>query len=104
MPETRRRAAIGIFANNADLDAATLRLHDRGIDDCVWFAVDAGIPDPRTGSAILPLSPATLEALRARFPHALVLRVDLGGGAREDALVAQTLLESAAQSVQLHDL
>jgi len=51
-----------------------------------------------------PLSAATLGDLRARFPAAMVLRVDLSGGAREEALVAQTLLNSAAQSVQLHDL
>ncbi|MGV8855812.1 MAG: hypothetical protein ACOH2L_14325 [Devosia sp.] len=104
MPEARRRAAIGIFANSADLDAATLRLHDRGIDGYLSFQVEAGSSELEQGRGNPPLSPSTLDALRARFPHALVLRVDLTGGAKQDALVAQALLESAAQSVQLHDL
>ena len=104
MRETRRRAAIGIFANTADLDAATSRLRSKGIRHWEWFTVTPGSPATGQGGGHPPLSTSMLGDLRARYPTALVLRVDLTGGAAEETLVAQTLLESAAQSVRLHDL
>ncbi|MGV8832055.1 MAG: hypothetical protein ACOH2N_08785 [Devosia sp.] len=104
MSEARRRAAIGIFATSADLDAVTLQLHNQGIDRCVSFAVDLGAIETEQGRGNPPLSSAMLGDLRARFPHTVVLRVDLSGAAKEEDLVARTLLGSAAQSVQLHDL
>ena len=38
MSEARRRAAIGIFATSADLDAVTLQLHN--INTCNLFLVN----------------------------------------------------------------
>ncbi|MCS6760327.1 MAG: hypothetical protein MO852_16410 [Candidatus Devosia euplotis] len=104
MPEARHRAAIGVFATAADLDAVAARLLGQGISHCLTFTVaqSGGGDDPVPGNP--PLSAATLDELRARFPAAMVLRVDLSGSARGEALVAQILLDSAAQSVQLHDL
>jgi len=101
MSEARHRAAIGVFATTADMDAVTARLASQGICCCVSFPAAQETAGPGQGD--LPLSAATLGDLRARFPSAVVLRIELKG-AREEALVAQTLLDSAAQSVQLHDL
>tara|TARA_R110002124_G_scaffold63350_3_gene172868 strand:+ start:2511 stop:2825 length:315 start_codon:yes stop_codon:yes gene_type:complete len=104
MPEARHRAAIGVFATAADLDAAAARLLGQGISHCLTFSMAQSGPSDEAVRGDPPLSAATLGELRARFPAAMVLRVDLSGGAREESLVAQTLLSSAAQSVQLHDL
>ena len=104
MSVVRHRTAIGIFANSADLDAVASRLHSQGIDRCTSFDVGSGATEPREFRGAPPLSSSLLVDLRARYPNALVLRIDLTGGAKEEALVARTLLESAAQSVQLHDL
>tara|TARA_R110002020_G_scaffold18686_28_gene64924 strand:+ start:1125 stop:1439 length:315 start_codon:yes stop_codon:yes gene_type:complete len=104
MSEARRRAAIGIFTTTADLDAVMSRLHSQGIDRYVAFDIASPPHGAAQSSATPPLSPAMLGDLQARYPHAFVLRIDLTGGPKEEALVARTLLDSAAQSVQLHDL
>ncbi|MCS6762422.1 MAG: hypothetical protein MO846_11055 [Candidatus Devosia symbiotica] len=100
----RHRAAIGVFANTADLDAVAIRLRDQGIDHCLSFAVDQTSASNESSRGSPPLSAATLGDLRAKFPTAVVLCIDLSGSSKEETLVAQTLLNSAAQSVQLHDL
>jgi len=104
MPELRRRAAIGIFATSAELDAVTARLRSQGVERCVWFDVDSGLLSLPQAGGTPTLSPAMLGNLQARYPHALVLQIDLTGGIKEETMVAKTLLDSAAQSVQLHDL
>lgn len=103
-PEVRCRVAIGIFADAAGVDAVRLRLHSQGIDRCVSFDIGSATTENQQGNGSPPLSSAMLGDLRARFPCAVVLRVELTGAAKDEALVARTLLESAAQSVQLHDL
>jgi len=103
MSEARRRAAIGIFATTADLDAVATRLASQGISRCVSCPIAQAVAEMGPGHDRPALSAATLGDLRLRCPSAVMLRVDLKG-AKEEALVAKTLLESAAQSVQLHDL
>ena len=104
MSAARHRTAIGIFANAADLDAVTARLLDQGIDRCMSFDVGSGSVEVQQFRGTPPLSSSMLGDWRARYPSAFVLRVELTGGAKEEAMVARTLLDSAAQSVQLHDL
>ena len=101
MSEARRRAAIGVFATTADIDAVTTRLRSQGVRCCTWCPIAQAVADMGQGRPAL--SAATMGDLRTRYPQALMLRVDLHGS-HEEALVAQTLLDSPAQSVQLHDL
>jgi len=103
MSEVRRRAAIGIFTTVADLDAVTSKLRSQGVERCETFDVGSAANEISRGGAFPLLSSSLLGDLQARYPHAFVLRVDLTGGAKEEAMVARTLLDSAAQSVQLHD-
>lgn len=103
MPEIRRRAAIGIFNTAADLDAVSSRLRNQGIERCVAFDIGLAAAGLQQVGAFPLLSSSLLGDLRARYPHAFMLQVDLTGGAKEEAMVARTLLDSPAQSVQLHD-
>ena len=104
MPEVRRRAAIGIFNTAADLDAVTSKLRSQGVDRCVTLDVGSAAVGIQQVGPFPLLSSSLLGDLQARYPDAFMLQVDLTGGAKEEALVARTLLASAAQSVQLHDL
>ncbi|HLV82199.1 MAG TPA: hypothetical protein VKY62_00305 [Devosia sp.] len=104
MTEVRRRAAIGIFATAAELDAVAARLTSQGISGCMSCPLAQAVAEMGQGDDQPALSAATLSDLHTRFPTAMMLRVDLSGNAKEEAMVAQTLLSSAAQSVQLHDL
>ena len=103
MSQERLRTAIGVFATTADLDAVAARLRRQGINQCVACPIAQAAAALWQDRDLPALRDDMLGELRARFPEAIMLRVDLRS-ASEEALVARTLLESSAQSVQLHDL
>ena len=84
MERFRRRVAVGVFATRDDADVMVGRLAALGVaHDCVLAALS---DQPAAGDA-----------------RCVALRVQLETLAQEQ-LVTRALLESAALSVELHDL
>jgi hypothetical protein len=103
MVPIRRRMAIGIFATSKGVEIAISRLEALGIRRHECFALPAD-------QAPSDLAPRQLEQVRidlgtAQLPQSghIVLRVYVDT-VREEQLVAETLLDSPAESVQLHDV
>lgn len=99
MNRNRRRMAIGVFATAGDAEVIVARLRALGIahHDCFPLPPDQALSDlgleevdRQSGKSPLVAGP-------------VVLRIHLKTAADEQAVV-RTLLDSTAQSVQLHDV
>lgn len=103
MGNSRRRVAIGIFAAATDIEAVLDRLRTLGIERCERFVLpadqspsDLALQGPGH-RPVMPFDsgePASGPFMLRVYPNTMA----------EEQTVARMLLESAALSVQLHDL
>lgn len=100
MDVARRRMAIGIFAKGEDVEAIIGRFGTLGISHHECFSLT---PGHEPSEQELYGSRQDAIALPALAGSRVMLRVYLDTLADEQ-VVAKILLESAAQSVQLHDV
>lgn len=103
MAPIRQRMAIGIFANVEDAESASSRLHALGFHLQECFV----LPTAPTSSGMVPQvidqEPVDLKGLVLPASGQIMLRVFLET-VLDEQLVAGALLESPAESVQLHDV
>lgn len=103
MAPIRRRMAIGIFASVKDAQSAISRLDALGIRRHECFA----LPADQAPAGLVPHGPdqEPVDLRNPDLPAAghIMLRVYLET-VRDEQLVAGALLESPAESVQLHDV
>lgn len=103
MVPIRRRMAIGVFSTLSDVEIAISQLEVLGIHRHECFA----LPADQSPSDLLPrqLEQARLDLSNGHAPENghIVLRVYVDT-VREEQLVAGALLDSPAESVQLHDV
>lgn len=95
MNRNRRRVAIGVFATRAEAQATVARLQALGIDHSECLP----LPPGQAPSALAEPRPAS----PGDSPGLVMVRAYLGSMADEQTVVV-ALLDSAAQSVQLHDV
>ncbi|WP_332690398.1 hypothetical protein [Devosia sp.] len=103
MDPIRRRMAIGIFATVKDVETTIARLDALGIHRHECFS----LPLDQAPSELVPhgldQAPVDLRDLHVPVSGHILLRVYLET-VRDEQIVARALLESAAESVQLHDV
>ena len=103
MGSSRRRVAIGVFAAAADIEAVIGRLRTLGIERCEHFA----LPADQSPSDLALQGPGHRPVMEADMSEPasgpFMLRV-YPNTIAEEQTVARMLLESAALSVQLHDI
>lgn len=103
MVPIRRRMAIGVFATLGDVEVAIARLEALGIRRHECFALPAGQSPSDLVPRQLEQAHFDLGNGHAPEPGHMVLRVYVDT-VREEQLVAGALLDSPAESVQLHDV
>lgn len=103
MAPIRQRVAIGIFATVKDAESASSRLHALGIHSHECFALPRAPASAGVVPQVLDQEPVDLKGLVLPASGQIMLRVFLET-VRAEQLVAGALLESPAESVQLHDV
>lgn len=103
MTPIRRRMAIGIFATVSDVETTIALLIALGIHRHECFS----LPPDQTPSGLIQhgpdQDPVDFTNLQRPAAGPIMLRVYLET-LRDEQIVARALLESPAQSVQLHDV